>query len=70
MTMPPSTLRTCPVMYAAAGSMARNLTSPATSSGEPYLSAGHFRCEHQAFRAVPIRFHTAAEVSTSILLKL
>ena len=41
MTMPPSTLRTCPVMYAAAGSMARNLTSPATSSGVPYLSAGH-----------------------------
>ena len=30
-TRPP----TCPVMYAAAGSSARNLTRPATSSGEP-----------------------------------
>ncbi len=38
-TMPPSMLKVCPVMYEAAGSIARNFTSPATSSGWPYLSA-------------------------------
>lgn len=38
-TMPPSMLKVCPVMYAAAGSITRNFTSPATSSGWPYLSA-------------------------------
>ena len=40
MTMPPSIVMTCPVMYAAAGSSARNFTSPATSSASPKRPSG------------------------------
>ena len=33
--IPPSTLKQCPVMYEPEGSVARNRTKPATSSGNP-----------------------------------